>query len=192
MDSTEHTANFLASYFLGSNISRKKIYGLKSCHWAIIRYICDSIDKNYRKRKKLETKLYQSQIAKFTYLSRKTVNVELQYLIKKRILRYISKNKLTIGKVLIACNVRLQRKEVLPQVTKDRYVTSGYTSNSSNLSNARFSKFEDQKQKSFTGVENQTTSYKKDTYMKKPLSESSKKAWEKARKAAGCLMKSQN
>ena len=77
MDNNKHTANFLATSFIGTNISLKKIYGIKNCHWAIIRYICDSIDKNYAKKKKFQTKIYQSQIAKFCMLSRKTVNKKL-------------------------------------------------------------------------------------------------------------------
>jgi hypothetical protein len=136
-----HTADFLASTFLGSNISLKKIYGLKTLHWAIIRYLCDSIDKNYNKKHKFETKIYQSQIAKFTILSRKTINKEIQHLIKKRIFKYVGtgltsrRNTLTIGKTLIACNCRLQDKEVLPTVTSVRSVTQGYISNSSNITN---------------------------------------------------------
>jgi len=135
MNDTKHSANFLASRFLTSKICLKKIYNLKSCHVSIIRYICDSIDFNFSKRKKFENKIYQSQIAKFTFLSRKTVNIELQHLAKKRIIKYISKNTFTVGQTLIACNLRLQSKEVLRIVTRARSVTSGYTSNSSNFTN---------------------------------------------------------
>lgn len=166
MDDIKHTANYLASKFFGSKISLKTIYSLKTCHWAIIRYICDSIDKNYKKRKKFETKIYQSQIASFTYLNRKTVNIEIKHLIKKRLIKKTSKNTYTIGKVLYACNLRLHGKDVLPQVTTHRSVTSGNTSNSSNSSNSRKCSSNIEKQKQFADVEGQTTSYKKVDYVK--------------------------
>ena len=155
MDDTKHTANFLASYFLTSKNCLKPIYNLKAIHIAIIRYVCDSIDKNYSKRKKFENKIYQSQIAKYCFLSRKTINKEIQFLIKKRLLAYTKKNTFTVGKVLITCNRRLQGKDVSPMVTGARSVTQGYISNSSNSSNK--TKTCPQKQKPLTNYIEKST-----------------------------------
>lgn len=160
MDNTKHTANYLASRFFGSKISLKKIYNLKNCHWSIVRYICDSIDKNHKKTKKFETKLYQSQIAKFTFLSRKTINIEIQFLIKKRILQLNDNGAITIGKTLYACNLRLQDKEVLPNVTHLRSVTTGYISNSSNFTKKSNGSSNHKTQESHvSSVEKQSTTF---------------------------------
>jgi len=129
------SANFLASLFLSSKRCLKPIYGFKSYHIAIIRYICDSIDKTYRKTGKLQTRLYQSQIATYTFLSRKTVNESIKHLLKKRIIRLVDKSVISIGKVLLTCNPQLHGIDVSPTVTRHRYVTHGYTSNSSNITN---------------------------------------------------------
>lgn len=177
MDDIKHTANFLASSFFGTKLSLK--YKLKNIHWAIIRYLCDCIDKNYKIRKKFEIKIYQSQISKFTFLSRKTINKEIKFLIKKRIIKLIKKNVYCLGKLLYACNLRLQKKEVSPRVTDVRSVTVGYISNSSNSTNKSFPlKTNNQNQKAnLASVDNQSTSYqKKDIKRTKPPEEEWKEA----------------
>ena len=129
----KHTANYLASSFFGSNLSLR--YKLKTIHWAIIRYLCDCIDKNYKKTKKFEVTIYQSQIAKFIFSARETVNREIKVLVKKRILKPIKdkKNVYTLGKLLPACDIRSHPIEVCRNITPHRSVTLDHTSNSSNL-----------------------------------------------------------
>lgn len=112
----KYTANYLASSFLLSRRSLKKIYKLTATSIAILRYVCDSIDLNFKKNKKFETKLHQSQIAKFVHSSRKTVNQHLLVLISKKLLKYDNENYiLSCGQVLISCGQvlnRSQRQEV--------------------------------------------------------------------------------
>jgi len=100
--SKNHTANYLASKFLNSKRSLKKVYGLNASHITILRYICDSIDMNYSKRKQFNTKLYQSQISKYSRNSLRTTNNHIGYLIKKRLIVCIDTKKriYSIGKVL--------------------------------------------------------------------------------------------
>ena len=197
MDNTQHTANYLSSRFLCSKISIEKKYAITCTNYAIIRYMCDSIDINNAKHKKYETKLYQSQIAKFTHLTRKTVNKALQHLFKIKLFKKVKspngklkKNTYTLGRLLPACNRRLQEKEVSPKVTDVRSVTLGYTSNSSYITNnSKRHPFKHQKQKPAAGVETQTTAHKADTYVKKELSEEGKKHYEEAMRAAGSRSK---
>jgi hypothetical protein len=188
----QHKANFLASLFLSSNISLKEKYGIKDHHIAIIRYLCDSIDRTHAKTKKFETKIYQSQIARFARCSRKTVNIELQHLLRIKIFKIAKKpdgtkkkNTYTLSTLLPACYLRLQKKEVSPLVTKARSVTQGYTSNSSNFTNKEKQSLAFLNHTPVASVENQTTSYKKDTLKVKPLSEDGIRAMEEAMRKAG-------
>ena len=96
-----HTANHIISTFLMSNRSLKKIYKLNATRIALIRYICDSIDMNFNKRKSLSTKLYQTQIAKHCHLERRTAGDHLKIIIKKRFLNWNENTHIyTLGKVL--------------------------------------------------------------------------------------------
>ena len=136
-ENSKSSANFLASLFLSSKRCTKKIYALKSHHVAIIRYVCDSIDKTHKKTRKFQTRLYQSQIAKYTFISRETVNRSIKHLIKKRLLRIVDKNTLSIGKILHTCDPQSQTQDVCSTVTRPRSVILSHTSNSSNITNRR-------------------------------------------------------
>jgi 3-polyprenyl-4-hydroxybenzoate decarboxylase len=163
MDNTKHTANFLVSNFLIHKICLKPIYGLKTIHIAILRYIADSIDVTYKKTKKFQTKLYQSQIAKFTFLTRRTINKEIQFLIKKRFIKVVDKNIYLIGKVLYAWERRSHPQEVRTTITKLRSEKYVHTSNSSNFTNKH----------GFASVEKQSTSFKNKQQKQKRAAEPS-------------------
>lgn len=145
--SKDHTANYLASVFLGSKRCLKKIYDLNTYQIAIIRYLCDCMDKNYKKYKKLEIKISQNQIAIYTFTSRQLVNRNIKYLVKKRILIKLKKNVYSVGKVLIKCNGALHPLDVSRSVTDLRCVTEHYISNSSNYTNSEKKSFSVDKSK---------------------------------------------
>lgn len=133
----KHTANFLVSLFLSSKRSLKKIYGLRNSHITILRYICDSIDLNYKKRKKFETKLYQSQIGTFSRNSLRTVNSHIGYLIRKKFIICIDEKKrlYTIGKVLTTYATIAYTLEVRKNRHEERSTQPLRISNSSNFTN---------------------------------------------------------
>lgn len=147
------TANFHISYFIMSGRSKKKIYNLQSYHVAILRYLCDCMDINYNRTKKLEIKIYQNQIAINSFITRQLVNRSIQYLIKKRLLIKVKKNVYSIGKVLIMCNAPLQSIDVSRSVTEHRYVTEHYTSKASNsIKHAKELLNPKQKEKAWNGM----------------------------------------
>lgn len=134
---SKHTANFLVSHFLSSKRSLKKIYGLRISHISILRYICDSIDINYSKRKQFNTKLYQTQISKFSRNSERTVRDGLNHLIKKRLIAKVEQNKskYTVGIVLIKAATIAGRIDTGKNCIEDRYRQPLPISNSSNITN---------------------------------------------------------
>jgi hypothetical protein len=86
-----------------SKRSLKPVYKLSSDGIHILRYICDSIDLNYKRRKVFNTKLHQKQIAIYCRLSLATTKRQIKVLRQKRFLVFV-KNKCTysVGKVLTA------------------------------------------------------------------------------------------
>jgi len=161
-------ANFMAATFLGSKRSLKKVYGLKCHHLAILRYICDSIDKSKKKSKKLETRLYLSQIVKFTHASRSTVIRSIQHLIKKRLLKLSTKSTYTVGIILHMSVTVTLTKEVCHRDTYQRSVSQGHLSNFTNITKGgksypqvqNSSNRDPDNHAGLTSVEQQSTSYK--------------------------------
>lgn len=164
----KHTASFLASIFLMSKHSLKKLYSLNIGGIAILRYICDSIDLNFKKRKKFETKLYQAQIAKFCRCSLTFVKEQIKHLLKKRLLKYDAKKRsFKIGKVLSAWALRAYTKEVAATRLEVRSSRVAATSYSSNFTNSKAGSTNHKKQiksteqSAISNVEKQSTSFDK-------------------------------
>ena len=191
-DTPKHTANFLISYFLLSKRSLKKIYGLRNSHISILRYICDSIDMNYAKRKQFSAKLYQTQIAKYSRNSERTVRDALKHLVKKRLIAYCGKSKFTIGKILSIQAMVAGRIDTGNHCRQDRYRQPLPASNSSNLTNKSKEKnhksYEQKdKQNAHASVENQSTSFVPTGHIMKTRSPEQEELWKKARRGTGSI-----
>lgn len=159
---TNHTANFLVSSFLMSNRCLKPIYRLNSYATAILRYICDSMDIQFKKTRSLHTRLYHSQIAAHSFCSIDTVKRALNLLISKRLLSKVKDKKctFTIGKILTIWGCQHYPLEVVLIAPFDRSRAISTTSNSSNITNKRTSSKTDPKALIMsTDVTKQSTSY---------------------------------
>lgn len=157
----EHTANFIISNFLLSKRRTKKVYKkLNASVMGAARYICDSIDLNFSKRKSLTTIIYQSQLAKFLCCTLKTVRAIIKKLIHFKIFNYDEKlHKFSLGALLRAWVKFTPAIEVGKNYPSDR---SGYflpLSKSSNITNKKPSPNENQKLSPLADVSKQSTSY---------------------------------
>lgn len=90
-----------ARKFLSTKRSLKPIYGLNLGNLSILRYILDCIENNCSKIDKLQTRLYQGQIAAYCHCSPKTVRDHIKLLIRKKFIKYNAKlSTFSLGKVL--------------------------------------------------------------------------------------------
>lgn len=162
MDNIKHTANFLASFFLLSKRSLKKIYNLNPTCIAILRYICDSIDLNYKSKKKFHTKLYQSQIEKFCHCSQRTVRDHIHHLVKKRLIKYNDKKCLfEVGQILLSPANSAGVKEGGKFCREVRRGQNLPVSNVSNFPNKNFPLKTNNQKPNLASVNNQSTTFKK-------------------------------
>lgn len=142
-----HSANFLASSFLVSKRCLKPIYALTSYAALVLRYICDSMDLQFKKNKSHHTRLYHSQIAAHCFCSIDTVKRALALLIKKRLITKVKGKKctFTLGQILIAWCCQHFSQDVVLIAPFARSSANSPISHSSNLSNKRANAPEDQK-----------------------------------------------
>lgn len=156
MHNNKHTANFLASSFLKSKRSLKKIYNLDPFCISILRYVCDSIDINHKKSKKFETKISQMQIAKHCWMSKRKVKYSVRNLTKKRLLKYLDHKAgiLTLGKIL---KILLAGAYCAPAKEREAKQTLRSSHNSSYRASQR-----PYIAKTTSNIENQSTSHRKD------------------------------
>lgn len=99
-----HTAAFLCKQFLLSKRSLNPIYELTPTSIAILRYICDAIDLNFKKLKSFSSGyLGQDQIGKYCHITTKRARPHIHKLIKKKLLTYDEKkHSFYIGNALRA------------------------------------------------------------------------------------------
>jgi len=158
---SNHTANFLVSSFLISKRSLKKVYDFNLGNIAILRYLADSIDLNFKKRKCLKTKLHQSQIAKYCHCDPKTVRVHVEVLVRKKLIKYNPKlSTFTLGNVLKAWGKITATKDIGKISPLDRCRENLPTSYSSNISNKTAYQ---NNEKQTADVATQSTSFREDS-----------------------------
>jgi len=141
----DHTANFIVSRFLMSKYSRKEKYDLNLAKRGLLRYIGDCIDLTYKKHKRFQAKISQSQIATQNGVERKTINRLSKQLVKKKLLKFDDKRQIySFGLVLIAYTKLVHPKEVSHFGIGLRSESFCPTSNSSNSSNTEVVKNEEE------------------------------------------------
>lgn len=131
-----HSANHLASTFISSKRSLKKIYNLNPYTRIILRYICDCIDKNHRSKTYTSTKLYKSQIGRYCGIAcRKAVRRHIAHLISKKLITLDEKKHIYgLGKVLITWGFKPHQQDMGFSTPSSRWGVLNPISNSSNLS----------------------------------------------------------
>jgi hypothetical protein len=172
-----HTNLFIAQNvrkFLSTKRSLKKIYELNLGSLSILRYIIDSIENNCSKKDKLETRLYQSQIATYCHCSLKTVGDHIKKLIKKKLIKYNTKLcTFYLGKILITYvnftyPIDVSKNYAPPRCTK-------------NLRMSKASKYS-KKESDYVPVTSQSTSKKPLELIKEAHPDIVKAAWVEIRK----------
>lgn len=174
-NNTNHSAAFLVSSFLMSKRSLKSVYNLNPTAIAILRYITDSMDLYYKKHQKRQTKLYQKQIATYSRCSLRSIITHINYLIRKRLLKYDNKKCIySVGKVLTAYANIAYPIDICKSDVGHRYTQNMRTSYSSNITNKIASPKNEKPQAS---TESQSTSFVKDESFRKASPESVEEAW---------------
>ena len=161
-DDNRHKAAFLVSTFLMSKRSRKNMYNLNPTAIAILRYIADSIDLS----RSNSTKLCQNQIALQNGTSPTTVKRTIKFLVKKRLIKYVSRrNRFWLGIVFDRWVNLTYRQEVGQFDLSTRSRSNRPTSYSSNFTNTdgyarKGQKPKAQPESGYASVESQSTSYR--------------------------------
>lgn len=140
MNNNKHRASYLVCSFLSSKRSLRDIYSLNSNHRLILYYLASSLDIAHSKTKKNSTVVFQSQIARYTGLSSRTVNRNFSHLIKKKLLTYLDDRhrQIGVGKVLLAYANLSHPLDVRQSDVDPRYTPNWRTTYASNKSNKSF------------------------------------------------------